>query len=209
MSSDDHTPGRTDGTVGPPPQHSAPQPHALQSPPPQQTQYPPQAQYPPQTQYPPQAPQGQPQPGPAPYPGQHPAPGYGYGVGAPYPYASPGDTVPNGAAAAETGRARSRSLGLIALIAAAGILLWQGVHVFLQVVVLSQGDFDALPVLGWVGNTIEAVLAIAAITCGAIGLAQRNGSKALPGIGLGAGIVALGSVISWGALYPVLSAVFY
>ena len=103
-----------------------------------------------------------------------------------------------------TGRpAQSNRAGLISVILAGCVLLSQLVSALAQAAVIGGNTYEALGVVNIAFAIIDSLLAIGAIIAGAIGLAAKGRPKGLAGIGLGAGIATLFSVIVFSAIYPI------
>lgn len=142
----------------------------------------------------PSTPQG---PSPSSHQGQY-APPYpgAYPTGQPQ---QPGES--QGAVAGRS--SQSNRAGLISVILAGCILLSQLVSALAQAAVIGGNTYEALGVVNIAFAIIDSLLAIGAIIVGAIGLAAKGRPKGLAGIGLGAGIATLFSVIVFSAIYPI------
>ena len=124
----------------------------------------------------------------------------------PYPAAHPTGLPeqPGESQGAVAGRpSQSNRAGLISVILAGCILLSQLVSALVQAAVIGGNAYEALGVVNMVFAITDSLLAIGAIIAGAIGLAAKGRPKGLAGIGLGAGIATLFSVIVFSAIYPI------
>ena len=143
----------------------------------------------------------------APYaapPAAHPhgAPHGVYAAGPALQYAAPAyGGAPYGAPA---NRAAARSapnvLGIVALGLGVLVLVSGTVSLVVQTGIMRSGDYMAMSAILGVFSFFQGVLAVAAIACGAIGLALKGRSKGAAGIGLGIGVAALWSILG-GVVY--------
>lgn len=155
---------------------------------------PPAPQDPPVSHHPQYAP---PQPPyPAAYPAGQPNAGQPQSGQPPHPAGSMGPVA--GRPAGERNRA-----GLISVIFAGVLLLTQLVSALAQAAVIGGDAYEALGALNLVFGIIDTLLALGAIIFGAIGLAAKGKPKGLAGIGLGAGVTALFTVIVFSGIYPI------
>lgn len=94
--------------------------------------------------------------------------------------------------------------GLTSLIIGIAALVWQLVFLFIQA--FSYASLDAVSAGAWIGVlnlTVLALLGIAGLVFGLIGLSRRDRPRVAAGIGTGLGIASIYSVVL-GALFPVV-----
>jgi hypothetical protein len=131
-------------------------------------------------------------------------------TGGPYG-AAPYGGAPFGAAAPQAGHAArpaKNALGTIALVIGVVVLLSSTASLIAQAVVISSADYVAIGIVANIFAVVQGLLALAAIVCGAIGLAQKGRAKGAAGIGLGIGVTALWAVLGslvYGSLISLMT----